>query len=179
MPCRGVRRERRVSLFFVNYQHAKVLSLTSNNFFISEGILFLIGWGKSSLYFCPDHPILEQSQRFYLYILYREGRNRPCCWQRRTENRSVPDCLKMKPSIRHALAHILRRLFKHCLCQIRSSKVRYCHHPIDMSGYFKKLILQHLRQIVKGRMLNVGAFSKRHHQDSSSESLSSGNEFYA
>ena len=58
------------------------------------------------------------------------------------------------------------------------SEIRYCYRRIlDRSGYFKKLILQHLRQIVKGRMLNVGAFSKRHHQDSSSESLSSGNEF--
>ena len=59
------------------------------------------------------------------------------------------------------------------------SEIRYCYHRTDRSGYFKKLILQHLRQIVKGRMLNVGgAFSKRHHQeDGSSESLSSGNEF--
>ena len=58
------------------------------------------------------------------------------------------------------------------------SEIRYCYHRTDRSGYFKKLILQHLRQIVKGRMLNVGAFSRRH-QDSSSESLSSGNEFQA
>ena len=57
------------------------------------------------------------------------------------------------------------------------SRIRYYHHRTDRSGYFKKLILQHLRQIVKGRMLNVGAFRKRHHQDGSSKSLSSGNEF--